>query len=250
MASAVNADPNAIGYVSYAFQRGAKPVTLVNECGLSMVPDAFSARTEEYPLNRRLYLYSRAEGLSQASRNLLEFATSDDADAVIAKSGFIDLGVDRKEQTLESSRANSLRAPADTQQVAKASDEMMANMLQFDRLSTTFRFASGSSRLDERGRIDLERLTRYIEDQPKGSTVKVVGFTDSVGSHENNFRLSERRAQQVAAELTQVAGDRLAHVTLETGGYGEIAPVACNTTAEGLQINRRVEIWISGPDAG
>jgi phosphate transport system substrate-binding protein len=27
-------------------------------------------------------------------------------------------------------------------------------------------------------------------------------------------------------------------------GYGELAPVTCNDTAEGRRINRRVEVWL------
>jgi phosphate transport system substrate-binding protein len=33
-------------------------------------------------------------------------------------------------------------------------------------------------------------------------------------------------------------------VTVETLGYSEIAPVACNNSAQGREINRRVEVWV------
>jgi len=55
MAAAVNGDEGALGFVGYAFQRGAKPVNLINECGIASTPDAFSAKTEEYAFQRRLY---------------------------------------------------------------------------------------------------------------------------------------------------------------------------------------------------
>ena len=53
-AAAVNADPGAIAFVGYAFQRGARALSLVNACGIPMSPGAFSARTEEHALQRRL----------------------------------------------------------------------------------------------------------------------------------------------------------------------------------------------------
>ncbi|MEL7049995.1 MAG: substrate-binding domain-containing protein, partial [Pseudomonadota bacterium] len=56
----VSEDPNAISYVSNAFLRGMEPMTIINECGLPMIPDTFSARTGEYGLQRFLYFYNRA----------------------------------------------------------------------------------------------------------------------------------------------------------------------------------------------
>jgi len=72
--------------------------------------------------------------------------------------------------------------------------------------------------------------------------VTVEGHTDSVGSSAYNQELSERRAQAVRDWLaTQGYVDTVA---LSTKGYGKIRPVAPNTTAEGRQKNRRVEIVI------
>ena len=70
-AATVNQEPGAIGFVGYAFQRGAKPLDLVNACGITTSPDAFSARTEEYALQRRLYLYNRADTLEEEGRRFL-----------------------------------------------------------------------------------------------------------------------------------------------------------------------------------
>lgn len=248
-AIAVNSDRNAIGVVSYAFQRGAKPMPIVSECGLTMVPDAFSARTEEYGLQRRLYLYTRDDNLSDSSRDLLTFATSEAADRVIAKAGFIDLGIDVKEQTLDGQRAISLSASTKDAAQRRQQKDMLAMMKDYDRLSTTFRFRTGSSALDERGIVDMERLASYLENTPEGTEVMVVGFTDSVGSFANNARLSQRRAAQVLSDLKARAGDRLANVSLNATGFSELAPAACNTNENGKRINRRVEIWINVPKA-
>ena len=250
MASAVNDDPNAIGYVSYAFQRGAKALPLVNECGLTMTPDAFSARTEEYALQRRLYLYNRSDNLSDASQRFLDYALSEDADGVIAKAGFIDLGVDRRAQPLDGDRARALLDPNADAYEAGVMREMLGLMVDYDRLSTTFRFNTGSSRLDERGILDMQRLARFLENQPEGTQVLFVGFTDDVGAFDSNRELSQRRAGQVMEEMRAYAGDRVAGLQLSSAGFGEVAPSACNVSEEGRSINRRVEVWIgSASDA-
>ena len=71
--------------------------------------------------------------------------------------------------------------------------------------------------------------------------VEVAGHTDSTGSEQYNQALSERRAGSVSSYLRsqQVLGDRLITV-----GAGETRPIADNSTAQGRQLNRRVEITI------
>ena len=71
--------------------------------------------------------------------------------------------------------------------------------------------------------------------------VAVSGHTDSVGSEQSNQLLSERRAASVANYMRgqQILSDRL-----EIIGFGERQPVASNETAEGRQLNRRVEITL------
>lgn len=241
-------DRNAIGYVGYAFLRGSKPVSLVNECGITTTADAFSAKTEEYAMSRRMYLYNRSDNLDKQSKALLDFATSQEADGVIAKSGFIDLGIERRSQSQDSDRARSLMSEVAAYD-AGYETQLMQNMLQkmndYDRLSTTFRFRTGSSRIDERGRVDMQRLVAHLEDAPDGAKVTFVGFTDSDGAFDANRRLSIGRASAVLDEITQIAGDRLSHVQMETVGFGEIAPSACNVSDRGKAINRRVEVWVS-----
>ena len=246
-AQIVNSDPGAISFVGYAFQRGAKPLTLINECGIRMQPTAFAARTEEYALQRRLYLYSREDTVSPESRAFLDFATSNAADSLIGKSGFIGFGVDRQEQAMDDGRALSLLDPNADAYEAQFMRQMLSQMVDYDRLSTTFRFGTGSARLDERGRIDLQRLVEYLERQPAGSEVLLVGFTDDVGQFDGNRALSEGRAAQVADEIRAVAAGRLDGLAMTSVGYGEIAPSGCNIDQEGRRINRRVEVWIKSP---
>ena len=77
--------------------------------------------------------------------------------------------------------------------------------------------------------------------------IEVAGHTDSTGSESYNQALSERRASSVSAYLQarDILGERL--ITL---GMGELRPVADNTTPEGRQMNRRVEITMVPLTAG
>ncbi len=71
--------------------------------------------------------------------------------------------------------------------------------------------------------------------------VTVEGHTDSTGSHEYNQSLSERRAMRVRDVLTRSG---VPPGRLSVRGYGETDPIADNSTAEGRQLNRRVQLEI------
>ncbi|MER8706966.1 MULTISPECIES: OmpA family protein [unclassified Mesorhizobium] len=74
------------------------------------------------------------------------------------------------------------------------------------------------------------------------TTVDVFGHTDSTGSDEHNFDLSQRRALAVANYLSgQGVDSRRFAVT----GFGKTRPIASNATAAGRAQNRRVEIQLS-----
>lgn len=76
------------------------------------------------------------------------------------------------------------------------------------------------------------------------SDIKVVGYTDNVGSEIYNMKLSRQRAQSVAYYLED---QRVSRNRIITEGRGEMDPRADNATAAGRQLNRRVEMLIQ-PD--
>jgi phosphate transport system substrate-binding protein len=240
----VTEDPAAISFVGYAFQNGAKPLTLINACGMPTEPDAFSAKIEEYALQRRLYFYNRAEALPQSARDFLDYAVSEDADSVIAKSGFIDLGITRKTQDLNGPRARMLLDPKVDRYEGSVMRDMLAEMSKYDRLSVNFRFRTGSWKLDERGSLDMKRLVNYLAGMPEGTKIMFAGFTDNVGAFKANRGLSLARARMAIKDLQRYAGDRLSGITFAAVGFGEIAPSTCNITETGRAVNRRVEVWI------
>ncbi len=73
------------------------------------------------------------------------------------------------------------------------------------------------------------------------TNILLAGHTDSDGADDYNMALSERRTRAVANYLAQ-SGVGSARVTVMW--YGETQPVADNTTAEGKQANRRVEVAV------
>lgn len=99
-----------------------------------------------------------------------------------------------------------------------------------------FEFDSVKLRSGEIKKLDevVSFAAKYPDAQLESS-----GHTDSTGTPEYNQKLSEGRAKSVKAYLVNkgVAADRITTV-----GYGESKPIADNKTAEGRELNRRVEI--------
>jgi outer membrane protein OmpA-like peptidoglycan-associated protein len=95
-------------------------------------------------------------------------------------------------------------------------------------------------------REKLAKVAGIVSGHP-GLKLDVEGHTDSVGGDEYNQQLSEQRGEAVRDYLTQ-QGMPASSVT--SRGFGKTQPVASNDTAAGRQLNRRVEIVISGDVIG
>lgn len=99
-------------------------------------------------------------------------------------------------------------------------------------------FASNSADLSPAFFDVLGSVSKVLSEYDQ-TIVEVAGHTDSSGSDNYNQSLSERRAGSVAQYLQSrdINSQRLITV-----GMGESMPVANNTTSDGKQANRRVEI--------
>jgi outer membrane protein OmpA-like peptidoglycan-associated protein len=99
-------------------------------------------------------------------------------------------------------------------------------------------FDTGSSALapGAYGRLDqlADSLNRYPD-----TDVVVKGHTDGSGDDGYNQTLSEQRADAVRRYLI---GKGVSPARITSIGFGESMPLATNSTAEGRQQNRRVEI--------
>jgi outer membrane protein OmpA-like peptidoglycan-associated protein len=102
-------------------------------------------------------------------------------------------------------------------------------------------FDTGQATLKPGANLELDRIGQYLQKSPQTHVI-IEGHTDSRGSAEYNEELSQRRAQAVAASLSErgISPDRIQAV-----GRGKDFPVASNDTPSGRQQNRRVEIVFS-----
>jgi type VI secretion system protein ImpK len=109
------------------------------------------------------------------------------------------------------------------------------------RIANRGLFLSGSATVQPAFKPLLGRIAAALQTEP--GRVQLVGYTDNVPIHTvqfpSNFQLSLARAQAARAIITTGIEDP-ARVTAE--GRGDAEPVAVNTTAEGREQNRRIEV--------
>src|SRR5258707_659926 len=115
------------------------------------------------------------------------------------------------------------------------------------RIKNRGMFASGSATVEARFFPLLDRIANGLKDEP--GQVQIVGYTDNQPIRNNlkfpsNFQLSLARAQAAKAIIDRKIGDS-SRTTAE--GRGESDPLAPNTTAEGREENRRIEIVLHRP---
>lgn len=99
-------------------------------------------------------------------------------------------------------------------------------------------FQTGEVALGAGPFASLSLLAGYLQDNPD-TRLALVGHTDDTGNLQANTAVSTKRAQAVRQRLIDahgVAADRI-----EAQGVGYLAPITSNATAEGRDLNRRVE---------
>jgi outer membrane protein OmpA-like peptidoglycan-associated protein len=107
-------------------------------------------------------------------------------------------------------------------------------------------FATGQATLKPGAKVRLAKVAGIILAYPD-LRLEVAGYTDSTGSHEFNQRLSERRADAVRDFLVSQG---VSSNNVGARGFAESDPIASNETATGRQLNRRVELVVSGTAIG
>ncbi len=108
-------------------------------------------------------------------------------------------------------------------------------------------FKSGKATLESNAKKILQNVAKKLvnEDSYKDLKIVIQGHTDNVGKEKSNQKLSENRAKEVMKVLTKagVKKERIKAI-----GMGSSCPVEDNSTAEGREMNRRIEMHFVTPD--
>ena len=128
--------------------------------------------------------------------------------------------------------------------IPKSPDQLLGQLAETGHfILSDLSFEAGSANLNDDTFPSLLTLAQFLGENLDQSVV-LVGHTDSSGSPDKNLELSRQRAQAVRSMLLgqfpDITPERVAYK-----GIGYLAPVASNATAEGREMNRRVEVIIA-----
>jgi phosphate transport system substrate-binding protein len=245
LAAAVAADPWAVAVTGRAQVGPARALPLTDSCGFPLLPTPLAVKAEDYPLALPLHLLTPPRRLPLMAREFLDFLSSEAAQEVIARAGYVDRGAERQPMTADGLRLiNAIQGAGE--EVTLADLKRVANLMDgAERLSLTFRFEDGAADLDPASRQNLADLAQALAAGGyRGREVILAGFSDGSGAAAANLALSEERAARVRADLAALAPDLPEAALPRVEAFGEALPMACDDTAAGRRLNRRVEVWL------
>ncbi|MCL6416949.1 phosphate ABC transporter substrate-binding/OmpA family protein [Aestuariirhabdus sp. Z084] len=223
LSAAVQADALAIGFVGLSSVGDSKAVAIAaDEEVQAMYPNRLTLATEDYPLARRLYLYTPKEK-SQPVNEFIQFVQQQQAQKLVDATGYVSQNIERFELEIADDLPDYYR-----EAVSGA-----------DRLSLNFRFAEGKAKLDSKALEDIKRLASYMSaPENKQSKLILVGSSDPSNTA---VLISKLRAKKVRTELVKQG---VAKSRIEMVANGALMQVAGNDSLSSRIKNRRVEAWL------
>lgn len=239
-------DPFALGVASYAEVSPARALTLTGSCGFFLRATRQTIKTEDYPLNSPMFFYLPARRLPKLARDFLAFARGPSAQIVIRRAGFVDQTPETIAIGEQGDRLTNAVLAAGSEIVLPDLKEMMDRLFGMERLTVSFRFEAGSSRLDAQSRSNISLLAKALEaGSYDARELLFVGFSDGEGAAVLNRGIAMDRAKAVRDAVVDHAETAIpGRTSFDVSAFGEAMPMACDDSAWGRQVNRRVEVWV------
>ncbi|MDP4547511.1 substrate-binding domain-containing protein [Marinobacter sp. MDS2] len=216
----VSRDPYSIGFTGLASVRNSKLLAISEGNAPALKPNQLTVASEDYPLSRRLFMYTLGEQTPELAKGLIEYALSSEGQARVASSGFVSQNPIAVKPELDTS------VPESFKRLTRS----------YQRLTVNFRFSEGRTKLDNKAHRDLLRVKHFLQQHNRSADdLLLIGFADAQSDELRAQMISELRALSVRRALNHV-GVRYVSYT----GYGDYMPVG----GSGNQRNGRVEVWI------
>ncbi|MFV8569894.1 substrate-binding domain-containing protein [Marinobacter sp. SBS5] len=216
----VSRDPYSIGFAGLASVRNSKLLAISDGDAPALRPNQLTVASEDYPLSRRLFMYTLGEQTPELAQGLIEYALSAEGQGRVAGSGFISQNPIAVKPELDASVPKSFKRLTQS----------------YQRLTVNFRFSEGRTKLDNKAHRDLLRVKHYLQQHKRSADdLLLIGFADAQSDELRAQMISELRALSVRRALNHVGVPYVSYT-----GYGHYMPVG----GSGNQRNGRVEVWI------
>jgi phosphate transport system substrate-binding protein len=228
-------DPGGIGFIGLPYVKTTHPLAVNDGPAAPLLPTVFSVKTENYPLSRRLYLYTATSPTNANVLDFVRFALSPAGQKIVRDQQFVDLEF----------AAGGPKAPTVAASECRLSDRFPGDKNAYcqlrhsgEQLGTSFRFRTGSTELDTRAVADLQRVITRMKLSPDKQLV-LAGFADGSGAYGANCALANSRAETVSKAF---AAEGLNPKVIS---FCSELPVRANDSAAGRELNRRVELFLT-----
>jgi phosphate transport system substrate-binding protein len=221
-------DPGSLGLAAYSTCKRSKIIAIqAAERTRILMPSPFTIATEDYKYTVRVIAH-HAMKASKVTTEFMRFAIGSEGQRAVGASGYIDLNI-------------KVNSEENDEVIAAIAKKVSPKRLRdAERLSTNLRFETGKADLDIKAQADIRRVVQRLADPDlQDRRLAVLGFADARGGDVVNLPLSEQRAAAVAGIFVSQGVKPSAQM-----GFGARMPVDTNDTEEGMQRNRRVELWI------
>ena len=225
----VSRDLSAIGFTSLPNINKAKAIAIADTGAKPIFPSFFTVATEDYPIARRLYLYTATNPKNHHILDFIEFTHSHRGQEIVNDIDMVDMNI----KPFYAEKIDRLKI----KNLALVEDYLNTTS-NAQRLSLNFRFNTGRVTLDNRAERDLRRVVDFLKDKLDRQII-LAGFADNSGDYTVNHSLAKVRAETVAEQM-RARGIIVNHVF----SCGEELPVASNLSSSGREKNRRVEVWL------
>ena len=220
----VSKDPSAIGFAGLASVRNSKLLAISDGDAPALKPNQLTVASEDYPLARRLFMYTPGPATTSMAKDFIEFTLGADGQAIVSRSGFISQNPMAVRPEFDSSVPDSFR-------------RLTANYL---RLTVNFRFTEDRTRLDNKAKRDVQRIADYLARENRSADdLMLIGFADRQSNELRAQMISELRALSVRKALNERGVMDVAYT-----GYGQAMQVGSSGGDSGQSRNGRVEVWI------
>lgn len=220
----VSSDPGGIGFSGLASVRKSKVLAISDGDAPALKPSRLTVASEDYPLSRRLFMYTPGDATTAVAKDFVEFVLNAEGQTIVAESGFVS--------------QNPMAVKPDLADNTPPTFKLLTQ--NYKRLTVNFRFSEGRTKLDNKAQRDLRRVAGYLNREKRSADdLMLIGFADQQTNELRAQMISELRALSVRKALS----DFSVHDVRYTG-YGQYMPVGMAGGTSGQRRNGRVEVWV------
>lgn len=220
----VSVDPGGIGFSGLASVRNSKLLAIADGEAPALKPSRLTVASEDYPLARRLFMYTSGDNTAAIAKDFVDFALSAEGQTIVSRSGFVS--------------QNPLAIKPDLDDSTPATFKLLTH--NYSRLTVNFRFSEGRTKLDNKAQRDLRRVAEFLNRENRSADdLMLIGFADQQTNELRAQMISELRALSVRKALHNLNVRDVSYT-----GYGHYMPVGISGGKSGQLRNGRVEVWV------